>query len=108
MNIINRLLATCSKRKSSDEVVEFFAADFLRRLLLFEHYILDSIRLEEIPHLIRIFGYTPTLELIRSGKLLIHYETFTGYAMDIDKTGYLILKNQSGEIIKIPSGEIIS
>jgi len=85
MNIINRLLATCSKRKSSDEVVEFFAADFLRRLLLFEHYILDSIRLEEIPHLIRIFGYTPTLELIRSGKLLIHYETFTGYG----STGHL-------------------
>ena len=41
--------------------------------------------------------------LIRTGN-----ETFTGYAMDIDKTGYLILKNQYGEIIKIPSGEIIS
>lgn len=34
-------------------------------------------------------------------------ETFTGYALDIDKTGYLILKNESGEIKKIPSGEII-
>ncbi len=34
-------------------------------------------------------------------------ESLTGYVMDIDKTGYLILKTESGEIIKIPSGEII-
>ena len=34
-------------------------------------------------------------------------EIFKGYALDIDKTGYLILEKENGEIKKIPSGEII-
>lgn len=47
---------------------------FVRRLLLFDTYILYSVRLKEIPDLVRHFGYEGTLALLGSGALEIRCE----------------------------------
>jgi len=78
MDFRNRLLATAAEVKAEDrEEIEFFAGEFVERLLLFEEYILESIRLKEIPHLVRLFGYSPVLELLQSGKLKIYCDAVT-------------------------------
>lgn len=75
-----RLLAPCANRKEGTKLeINFLVEEFLERLILFDKYILDSIRLQEILHLVRLFGYTPVLELLKSGSLLIHSETFLGF-----------------------------
>ena len=43
----------------------------IRRLLLFDTYILYSVRLKEIPELVRHFGYEGTIALLTSGALEI-------------------------------------
>ena len=78
MDFRNRLFASAAKVKSEDrEQTEFFAAEFLERLILFEEYILESIRLKEIPHLVQLFGNSPVLELLKSGKLKIYCDAVT-------------------------------
>ncbi len=47
---------------------------FIRRLLLFDTYILYSVRLKEIAELVRYFGYEGTLMLLSSGALEIRCE----------------------------------
>src|SRR5579859_2654021 len=54
-----------------DISVELDVESFVRRLLLFDTYILYSVRLKEIPELVRHFGYSGTLELLKSGALEI-------------------------------------
>lgn len=77
MDFRSKLLAPCANRKDGTKFeIEFLAGEFLERLILFDKFILDSIRLQEIPHLIKVFGYSRVLELLNSGFLLIHSETF--------------------------------
>src|ERR1035441_4462132 len=47
---------------------------FIRRLLLFDTYILYSVRLKEIAEFVRHFGYQGTLGLLSSGALEIRCE----------------------------------
>jgi hypothetical protein len=47
---------------------------FVRRLLLFDTYVLLSVRLKEIPELVRHFGFQGTLDLLSSGALEIRHE----------------------------------
>jgi hypothetical protein len=78
MDFRNRLLAPAAEVKAKDpEQIEFLAGEFVERLLLFEEYMLESIRLKEIPHLVRLFGYSPVLELLKSGKLKIYCDAVT-------------------------------
>jgi hypothetical protein len=46
----------------------------VRRLLLFDTYILYTVRLKEIPEMVRHFGYEGTLALLSSGALEIRCE----------------------------------
>lgn len=73
-----RLLASVALPSKTHEGIEFLAGEFLERLILFDEYILDSIRLQEIPHLVKVFGYAPVLELLESGILKIHSDIFLG------------------------------
>lgn len=78
MDFRNRLLASAAEVKTEDrEQIKFFAGEFVERLILFEEYILESIRLKEIPHLVRLFGCSPVLELLKSGKLKIYCDAVT-------------------------------
>jgi hypothetical protein len=76
---INRRLIGSSaivtqKVGARDISVELDVAGFIRRLLLFDTYVLYSVRLKEIPEIVRHFGYQGTLALLSSGALEIRCE----------------------------------
>ena len=47
---------------------------FIRRLLLFDTYVLYSARLKEIPDMVRYFGFQGTMDLLASGAIEIRCE----------------------------------
>src|SRR5215468_4597242 len=59
---------------AKDITVELDVEGFVRRLLLFDTYILYSVRLKEIPELVKHFGYEGTLALLSSDALEIRCE----------------------------------
>jgi hypothetical protein len=70
-DIRERLVAPCANRiidatRSSDEVSVDLGA-LVRRIILFDKYILQSVRLMEIPHLLPVFGFNGTITLLQSG-----------------------------------------
>lgn len=76
--ITRRLLgssAICHFEPDAGDVsVRLDTGGFIRRLLLFDTYILYSIRLKEIAEFVRHFGYQGTLTLLSSGALEIRCE----------------------------------
>lgn len=71
-DIRKQVFSPCAKLLSKKGDVRVEYGDFLERLLLFDKYIIHSQRLQEIPHLVRQFGYDAVLELLRSGAIEIH------------------------------------
>src|SRR5436309_2577430 len=59
---------------ASDISVRLDVESLVRRLLLFDTYILYSVRLKEIPDLVRRFGYEGALALLGSGAVEIRCE----------------------------------
>lgn len=55
-----------------NESIDVDFGDLVRKLVLFEQVILESIRLREFPALIHKFGYDGVKELLESGRLRIH------------------------------------
>lgn len=82
-----RMIGTCATRLNNQKKIDietklpisFHAGDFLERILLFDEYILDSFCLSEIPHLVNLFGYEHTLELLESKTIKIFSDTFSGF-----------------------------
>jgi len=42
----------------------FDLGGFLRRIFLFEHYVVKSVRLREIPYLVKVFGLAGFFQLL--------------------------------------------
>ncbi|MCH7774852.1 MAG: hypothetical protein IH784_10680, partial [Bacteroidetes bacterium] len=59
-----------SKPDGNVFVVNF--GELIERLLLFEKYIIRSVRLQEIPHFIHAFGFQATVQLLNSSAIEIH------------------------------------
>ncbi len=57
-----------------DVCVSLDVAGFIRRLLLFDTYVLYSVRLKEIPELVKYLGFEGTMYLLSSGALEIRCE----------------------------------
>jgi hypothetical protein len=78
LEITRRLLgssAIVSQEPGARDIsVKLDVEGFIRRLLLFDNYILYSVRLKEISELVRQFGYEGTLALLSSGALEIRCE----------------------------------
>lgn len=78
MEITRRLLgssAIVSQNSGDRDITVSLDLDgFIRRLLLFDTYILYSVRLKEIPELVRSFGVPGTIDLLSSGALDIRCE----------------------------------
>jgi hypothetical protein len=53
--------------------------DLVRKLVLFEHVIIDSYALKEFPQLVHKFGYEGVVELLKSGRVRVRAEA-TGVA----------------------------
>lgn len=73
-NIRSRLFAQCGEPTSVDNEDGFKMnlGALIERLLLFDTYILRSVRLQEIPALIESFGYDATIELLQSNAIELH------------------------------------
>lgn len=78
VEITRRLLGSSAiplpNTSNRDISITLDLAGFVRRLLLFDTYILYSVRLKEIPELVRHFGLEGTLAMLSSGALEIRCE----------------------------------
>jgi len=73
----NRLIGPCATFSGGPETIRVDVGALVRRLLLFDTYILDSTRLLEIPRLIEAFGPTGFITLLQSGALKIQCQILT-------------------------------
>jgi hypothetical protein len=76
---ITRRLLGCSAIVSQlpgdrDISVSLDVPGFVRRILLFDTYVLYSVRLKEIPEMVRHFGFQGTMDLLSSGALEVRCE----------------------------------
>jgi hypothetical protein len=122
LEITRRLLGSSAivtqEPAARDINVELDVEGLVRRLLLFDTYILYSVRLKEIAGLIQHFGYEGTLTLLRSGALEIRCEciqfvegqfstppcpalTFQFHVMDASNRDQYVIDNLS-EVNRIP------
>lgn len=77
MDLSRRLIGQCATTIPNSESVEFNYTALLQRLLLFDTYILQSIRLKELSHLLNIFGYDGLKTILDSKALQIHCDAVT-------------------------------
>lgn len=78
----HRLIGSTTSFNVHTETFQVDVGNILRRLLLFDTYILESVRLLEIPDMVRLLGLQGTLELLRSRALRIYLN-----ALSITQTG---------------------
>ncbi len=78
MEITRRLLGSSAIVSQNpgerDITVALDVGGFVRRLLLFDTYVLYSVRLKEIPELVRHFGFQGTMDLLSNGALEVRCE----------------------------------
>lgn len=70
----SRRLIGVSAEFSGNDVVGADVAGIIRRLLLFDQYVLSSIRLKEFPFLASRIGYTGLRDLLKAGMIQIRCE----------------------------------
>jgi hypothetical protein len=73
----DRLLAPAAIRDEEGNVVRFDVGSLVRRLILFEEYILDSYAMRELPTLIERIGTDGFIALLGSGALRIRADAWT-------------------------------
>jgi len=69
-----RVLGQSSIQTPSGDICGIDLGEFVRRLLLFDTYVMCSVRLREFPFLAQHFGYDGVQELLASGALQVHCE----------------------------------
>jgi len=77
MSSTNRLLGPCATFSGGAETIRVDVGAVVRRLLLFDTYILDSSRLLEIPRLLEAFGPDGFVNLLQSVALKIQCQILT-------------------------------
>jgi hypothetical protein len=77
MEFQKKLIAPCAKFIRQIDTVQVDYGALLRRLILFDSYILQSIRLKEIPYLVKLFGFDGLIDLLNSGALKIYCDAVT-------------------------------
>jgi len=77
MDLRQRLIAPFATISYPGEIVSVDLAAFVLRLILFEQYIVQSVRLQEFPELIRAFGFPAIQELLASGAIKMRCEGLT-------------------------------
>ncbi|MFZ0415467.1 MAG: hypothetical protein WBE20_01470 [Candidatus Acidiferrales bacterium] len=77
MVITDRLLAPVAIQGKGNRVVNIDVSALTSRLLLFGTYILQSVQLDELPFLTRLFGERGLIRLFEVGALGILFESYT-------------------------------
>jgi hypothetical protein len=76
MDISRRLIGVSAIHSADSKIVDVDLTGLIRRLLLFDKYVLVSTRLEEFPHLVRHLGYEGLQELLAAKLIEIRCECF--------------------------------
>jgi hypothetical protein len=77
MDITRRLIGTSAILKDTRDTADVDLNGIIRRLILFDTYILKSIRLLEFPPLIAALGFADTMQLLKSTAFKIECESVT-------------------------------
>jgi hypothetical protein len=77
MAIIDKLLAGIAIQGEGNKVLGIDASALVTRLLLFQTYILQSVQLEELTFLTKVFGEQGLIRLFKVGALRILFESYT-------------------------------
>ena len=77
MAITDKLLARIAIQGKGNRVLAIDSSALVTRLLLFHTYILQSIQLDELPFLIKVFGERGLTRLFEVGALRILFESYT-------------------------------
>jgi hypothetical protein len=94
MDIRKRLIGPCSTYLPKTDDIEFDFNAFVRRLILFDKYILTSTKLKEFKHLIKVFGYENVIELLKSDSIKIYSHSMGVAHVKQDSKRYIrLLKN---------------
>lgn len=95
--IANRVFAGFAEANEREVIVDVDA--FIRRVLLFDEYIVQTIRLADIAQLVVNFGVEGLIELLESGIVSIHCDALT-----MAQTGQsVIYENQTGTVLPLGS-----
>lgn len=107
MNFRKRFLANCAEVLSEErrnetldtvKPIKFHAGEFIERLILFDEYVIDSWRLSEIPHMVKIFGAGQIIELFDSGSLKIFCDAFMGHGSTGRLSALLESRKKKGDL----------
>ncbi|MTJ48635.1 hypothetical protein [Dolichospermum sp. UHCC 0259] len=98
MNIQNRLIAPCATPLLNSEDICFDLQSLVYRLLLFDTYILQSIRFQEIPYLVKTLGFDGTLLLLSSRVLRLQQDVSS-----IAQVGQAKIIRQSKRVLPLGS-----
>jgi hypothetical protein len=78
MDFRHNLIAPCANESETDrDLLDVDVATLVARLLLFNTYVLQSIRLLEFPAIVKAFGIGATLDLLSSNVLKLHCDATT-------------------------------
>jgi hypothetical protein len=100
MEARDRLLAPCvTLNAETNKVTAVDIGALVTRLLLFDHYILDSVRLGEFPHLVGSFGIDGVERLLGAGCFEIHCDART-----VGQTGQLAVLESRAQQGVLPIG----
>ncbi len=89
MDLRQRLIAPFATVSFPGEIVSVDLQAFVIRLILFDQYVVQSVRFQEFPELIRAFGFPAVRELLGSNAIKVRCETLT-----IAQVGQLTLMNE--------------
>lgn len=113
MGMIDRLLSRCGQANQDNTKVCLDPGTFFRNLLLFDTYVLDSIRLLEFLELSKIIGYGQLRALLGSGALRIEVDALTvgqtGQCTVLssrEKKGALPLGSYSFSAVSVPNRKL--
>jgi len=101
MDIRSRLLSRCATFSGSSQAPRVDVGAVARRLLLFDTYILESVRLFEMPRLIQAFGPSGLRTLLDAGALRVQCQ-----AVAMADVGQSTLKEKRRRLGPLPLGSV--
>lgn len=69
MKIQSRLIGHCTDKVVEQNLIQLDVNSLVQRLILFDTFILKSVRLRDLPSLLSIFGYGGLTNLLKTGAL---------------------------------------
>lgn len=91
MYVSNRIIGSVAQRHINKEIdtIQIDWNKLFYNILFSDHYIMESVRLREIPFLVKKFGYVETRTLLLSGVLSLRCDTYNLGLLNVDNPSHL-------------------